>query len=122
MKNDVTKKGNLETLKMSLRDVLVKRYSNKNTKIEDDDCLLIRENNQKILKKLSKKGGNAAIDSILNTKMENIYGEYYESEQFNNLIKISEKHGNSYEYNYDFKNTSENFVNFYIKKKGEKNN
>lgn len=122
MKNDVTKKGNIETLKMSLRDVLVKRYSDKNTKIEDDDCILIRENNQKILKKLSKKGGNAAIDSILNTKMENIYGEYYESEQFNNLIKISEKHGNSYEYNYDFKNTSKNFVNFYTKKKGEKNN
>ena len=52
--------------------------------------------------------------------MEKIYNEFYESEQFQNLIKDSEKDGNSYEYNYYFKNASKNFVNFYTKKKGKK--
>ena len=119
MKSDVTKKENLESLKMSLRDVLVKTYLDKN-KIEKDFCAAIRENNEKIFKKLAKKGGNAEIDSILDIKMEKIYNEFYESEQFQNLIKDSEKDGNSYEYNYYFKNASKNFVNFYTKKKGKK--
>ena len=121
MKSDVTKKENLESLKMSLKDVLVKAYLNKN-KIEKDVCAAIRENNQKIFEKLAKKGGNAEIDSILDIKMEKIYNEFYESEQFQNLIKDSEKNRNSYEYNYYFKNTSKNFVNFYTKKKSKKSN
>ena len=54
--------------------------------------------------------------------MEKIYNEFYESEQFQNLIKDSEKNRNSYEYNYYFKNACKNFVNFYTKKKGKKNN
>ena len=121
MKSDVTKKENLESLKMSLKDVLVKAYLDKN-KIEKDVCAAIRENNQKIFEKLAKKGGNAEIDSILDIKMEKIFNEFYESEQFQNLIKDSEKNRNSYEYNYYFKNASKNFVNFYTKKKSKKSN
>ena len=98
------KKDNLE-----LWEIVVKYI-----KIKEKERIL--KNNKENIEYL-KKNNIREIDKFLKMKMEEIYGEYLDSVEFQNSIEKLIKKGDYYGYIHKYIKAAEGFVDYYIDKK-----
>ena len=118
MVTNVAKKENEKILDMTLKEILIERYFDKDKEINDNN-ITIEENNKKILN-LIEQENDENINEILHMNMSDIYAEFLESAQFQRSIRILDKKDYSYEYIYNYIKVAEKFVKFYSSKKSKK--
>ena len=83
-----------------------------------EEVLKTVKSNEKAFEKLEKiSGGDEELKNILNTKIEYLYKEYFNSQEFQNSIKELIDNGEYYDYIYLYIKKSEDFFDYYSIKK-----
>ena len=119
MITNVAKKENGRFLEMTLKEIFIERYFDKDKEINDANIAL-EENNKQILELLEEEN-NENINDILHMNMSEIYAEFFKSAQFRKYINKLEKNDESYEYIYKYIQVAKKFVKFYSSKKSKTN-
>ena len=127
LKEIIKKKLNkkLEHLKIVFKFVFTD--ISQNTKIEDniidlnstlEEVLKSVKSNEKVFEELEKiGGGDKELKAILSAKMEYLYKEYFNSQEFQNSIKELIDKRENYEYIYLYIQKSKEFFDYYNIKK-----
>ena len=119
MITNVSKTENAKYLDMTLKEILIERYFDKD-KEKNIANIIVEENNKKILKLLEEED-NENLNEILHMNMSEIYAEFFRSAEFRKYIEKLEKNDESYEYIYKYIKVAEGFVEFYGARKSENN-
>jgi hypothetical protein len=119
IKNKLNQK--LENLKIIVRFVFTD--ISQNTKIEDnikylsltlEEVLKSIDSNKKVFDELEKiDGGDEELKTILSAKMEYLYKEYFNSQEFQNSIKELIDNHEYYDYIYLYIKKSKDFFDYY---------
>ena len=103
---------NKNYLNMSVKELLINillENINKNTTINND--YILTKVNEKFIESLAND--DERLKFILNMKMENIYNEFFDSKEYQDLIKELIEQKNDYYYIHLFIKKNKNFVEYY---------
>ena len=114
---------NKNYLNMSVKEILINillENINKNTTINND--YILTKVNEKFIESLANN--DERLKFILNMKMEDIYNEFFDSKEYQDLIKELIEQKNDYYYIHLFIKKNKNFVEYYknAKEPTNKNN
>ena len=114
---------NKNYLNMSVKEFLINillENINKNTTINND--YILTKVNEKFIESLAND--DERLKFILNMKMEDIYNEFFDSKEYQDLIKELIEQKNDYYYIHLFIKKNKNFVEYYknAKEPTNKNN
>ena len=114
---------NKNYLNMSVKEFLINillENINKNTTINND--YILTKVNEKFIESLANN--DERLKFILNMKMEDIYNEFFDSKEYQDLIKELIEQKNDYYYIHLFIKKNKNFVEYYknAKEQTNKNN
>ena len=103
---------NKNYLNMSVKELLINillENINKNTTINND--YILTKVNEKFIESLAND--DERLKFILNMKMEDIYNEFFDSKEYQDLIKELIEQKNDYYYIHHFIKKNKNFVEYY---------
>ena len=103
---------NKNYLNMSVKEILINillENINKNTTINND--YILTKVNEKFIESLANN--DERLKFILNMKMEDIYNEFFDSKEYQDLIKELIEQKNDYYYIHLFIKKNKNFVEYY---------
>ena len=106
---DGNKIRNKAHLSMSLKEILINIFI-QNKKKENNDYILT-EDDKKFIESLAKNDERKRY--ILNMKMEDIYKEFFESQEYQDLIKKQRDKGKDYYYIFTFIENNKRFIEYY---------
>ena len=121
--NQNTKKiDNKKYLNMKLKELFKHIYIEDIKKNAKNNKYYLTEEDEKFLAYIDNDFNDEKLKPILNMKMEDIYIEFFTSQEYRNLIKKLRDKGNTYYYIYTFIEKNKEFVKYYKDAKDRKKN
>ena len=105
--------NNKKYLKMKLKELLKHIYIENIKKKTKNNKYILTKEDEKFLAYIEKDFNDEKLKPILNMKMEDIYKEFFKSQEYQDLIEKLRNEGNYYFYIYTFIEKNKGFVKYY---------